>query len=222
MFIPCARLGVRVLGLRARRADAEDVRQALASASLVDTTRAIIERDGRVIIPLLATPPAHLLDAYECEVLSAEFPKRTVRGDPIDEIRRVAVVPEEIKHLMPPKWEMLGDVLVLRLPSSLNGHEEPVARAYAQVLGAKAVLRDIGGVSGEFRTPRGTFRPKTTTVLASFKARDGWWASGAWPNRSTGANPKASTRSPSHSLTCVLISLFIICLSTCPREEESP
>ena len=144
---------MRVLGLRVNRRHAEEVRRILASAALVDTTRAIVEREDRVILPLVTSPPAHLLDGYEFETLSMEFPHRTTREDPVDEICRVAEVPHDLKHLLPRKWELFGDVLVIRLPKSLDAYEAPVAQAYAQVLNAKTVLRDVGGVTGEFRTP---------------------------------------------------------------------
>lgn len=142
-----------VLGLKVDRADAERVRRVLASAGIVDTTRAIVERKESVLIPLTATLPDGLVDDFACEAISAEFPPRVLRDDPIDEVRRLADLPDSLSRLLPVKWELLGDVLLLRLPEQLDSYEDTVARAYARVLDAKSVLRDVGGVGGEFRTP---------------------------------------------------------------------
>ncbi|UCH71755.1 MAG: class I SAM-dependent methyltransferase family protein [Thermoplasmatales archaeon] len=54
---------------------------------------------------------------------------------------------------IPVKWEKIGDVLVVVLPSSLNKYKEVIGRAYADSLKCKTVLNDIGGITGELREP---------------------------------------------------------------------
>jgi len=49
---------------------------------------------------------------------------------------------------------LLGDVLILKLDEGLRRIEREVARAYADVLGAKTVLEDVGGIAEEFRRPQ--------------------------------------------------------------------
>ena len=142
-----------MLALKVSRRNAEEVRRILASVGIVDSTRTIVEQDASVIFPLVASPPGQLLQGFEHEMLSADFPLRPARTDPIDDIRRIAEIDDGLKHLLPGKWELLGDVLVIRLPDELDAYEERVARAYSEVLGAKTVLRDTGGVTGELRTP---------------------------------------------------------------------
>lgn len=54
---------------------------------------------------------------------------------------------------LPPRYERLGRVLVLRLPEALRPAYPAIARAYADELGVEAVLRSAGPVAGEWRRP---------------------------------------------------------------------
>lgn len=152
-FIPCSNLGMPVLGVKVDRRDAEEVRRILALAGIVDTKKAIVEDGGCVVFPVTTNPSNRDMEGFEHETVSQEFPSRRTREDPMVEIRRTADLPDDLRHLLPDKWELYGDVLVIRLPSQLDAHERAIAIAYAQVLGTKSVLRDTGGVTGEFRTP---------------------------------------------------------------------
>jgi tRNA wybutosine-synthesizing protein 2 len=55
--------------------------------------------------------------------------------------------------LIPAKWELLGDVLVLKLNSKLKAHWREIAGLYAETLGVKAVLRRNDKIQGIFREP---------------------------------------------------------------------
>jgi len=142
-----------VLGVRVERSKAEELRRALARQGVVDKGYQIVEDVHSVVIPVNSRPEAGLLDEFAADVVQSDFPRRSTRSDPIDEIRRLADIPEELKPLMPRKWELFGDVLVIRLDHALDACERAVAEAYARVLDAKAVLRDVGGISGELRRP---------------------------------------------------------------------
>ena len=54
----------------------------------------------------------------------------------------------------PRRWEKIGDVLVLKLPPSLDVPREALAALYATVLDAKTVVEDVGGVQGPWRLPK--------------------------------------------------------------------
>lgn len=56
--------------------------------------------------------------------------------------------------LLPKKWEKVGNVLILRLADKLVPYERKIAEVYATVLSCKSVLKDIGGIGGEFRKPK--------------------------------------------------------------------
>lgn len=132
---------------------AEDLRYVLNSLELVDKSLAIVDERESIVIPLRGRPDAHLLSQYGARLVEREFPARNARTDPIDEIRSRAPVPSSLEHLLPERWEKFGDVVVMKLPPELVQFEQRIGEAYADVLGAKAVLREVGGISGEFRTP---------------------------------------------------------------------
>lgn len=142
-----------MLGARVARERAEELRRRLARAGLVDKAKGIIEDGRSVVIPLLARPGEGLLGAYGAELVDADFPARKPRLAPIDEIRAAARVPMELKLLIPEKWELFGDVGVVRLDQRLEPYAREVAEAFASVLGLKSVLQDVGGIRGELREP---------------------------------------------------------------------
>ena len=146
-------IAASVRGVRIPKGRAESLRKDLAKAGLVDKTHAIIEIGESVVLPLLGDPNSKLLRDEGVEMVDAQFPMRQSRRDPIDEIRAIAAVPDMLRSLLPDKWELLGDVLVIRLDRKLDGFETEVARAYAAVLDARTVIRDIGGVAGTYRQP---------------------------------------------------------------------
>jgi len=135
------------------RALAEEFRVALARKGYVDKTLAILDDGQSIAIPLLKEPWAEVMDTYHAALVDRDFPSRKTRTDPIDQVRAMVAVPEALKLLLPEKWEQLGDVVVVKLPSELNAHERDIGEAYAKALKAKTVLRDVGGVSGNLRTP---------------------------------------------------------------------
>lgn len=142
-----------MLGARVSRRSAEELRLELAKAGLLDKTHSIIEDDDHVIIPVTSCPSRRMLETTSGEMVDADFPPRKHRQDPIEVVRDVAEIPDELVWLLPSKWERFGDVLVIRLDDALNSYETEVAEAYAKVLGLKTVLRDVGGIEGEFRKP---------------------------------------------------------------------
>ncbi len=153
-FIALASVDASVLGVKVRREDAEDARRRLTSAEVIDRRREIADEGAYAVIPVKERPSEGLLAGIDVDLVVREFSDRPEREDPVDEVRRVARIPDSLKDELPSKWELLGDVLVLRLPPSLIGLERAAAEAYADVLGAKSVLQDVGGIGGELRTPR--------------------------------------------------------------------
>lgn len=142
-----------MLGVKVPRALAEELRVALARKGIVDKTLAILDDNDHVLIPVHSEPMAEVMGRYHASIIDRHFPSRKTRVDPIDQVRAMVAVPEDMKLMLPEKWEQLGDVVTIRLPKELDGYECDVGEAYAKVLKAKAVLRDIGGIAGSYRTP---------------------------------------------------------------------
>ncbi len=150
-----------MLGVSVPRSNAEAVRKKLAAIHLVDKSHAIVDDGDRIVIPLLSVPDHDTTDKFDGRLIDREFSGRGSFTDPIDEIRRIAQVPVELRPLLPSKWERFGDIVVLRLEAALDPFEKEIAIAYAKVLGLKAVLREVGPIQGDFR------RPTTRLLLGS-------------------------------------------------------
>ncbi len=134
-----------------RKEEAEDVRRALYDMRIVDGERRFIRRGEYIEIPVL--------EGYEAR--ASEFGRIIQQKEPVFRERpptpfsRIVDLLQmgDESALLPRKWEMYGDVLVLRIHPSLEDRKFRIAEAYATVLGARTVLRDTGGVEGEFRQP---------------------------------------------------------------------
>ena len=134
--------------LRVEKTGAERARQRLAELGILDRGRRISRYGRWVHFPLLAPPPD-----YMGEIVEQEAGARCVQIPPYYRIMESARIPGPLKALLPDKWEMLGRVVVLRLPAELLGFKTQVASAFAEVLGAETVLRDMSGSRGEARVP---------------------------------------------------------------------
>lgn len=73
------------------------------------------------------------------------------RYTPFEKI--AAALPPEFEALLPRRWHMIGDVLVLRLAPALDPYLAEIASTYASVLKARAVLRRVDSVTGQYREP---------------------------------------------------------------------
>ena len=59
---------------------------------------------------------------------------------------------QELK-LLPKKWELIGEILILRLSNKLKRKWSEIALVYAEILGAAAVLRRFDKIRGIYREP---------------------------------------------------------------------
>ena len=76
-----------------------------------------------------------------------EIPFKKIKNSLLREI------PSELVSRLPEKWEKIGDVLTIVLPSILDGYKNTIGKRYAEILSCKTVLKNIGGIEGEFRVP---------------------------------------------------------------------
>ncbi len=137
--------------IRIQKSCAEDIRKKLFEIRAVDGERKFI-RDGEwVEIPIRAEMVEEAKKYGEiveqCKPLFKERPPA-----PFDIIEKRMDIGEK-KALLPRKWELFVDVLILKIPEQLEKHKLKIAEIYADVLGARTVLRDVGGIGGEYREP---------------------------------------------------------------------
>lgn len=123
----------------------------LLAADLVDRGAKIEKDDGFVLVPLREEAlekvelPGEILDGFT-HVRDRRSPQQRIL-DAVD-------VPGDVRHLLPMRWEFVGDIAILKMPAALDPWKEDLGRVYAKALGVSTVCVDRGGVQGELRQPR--------------------------------------------------------------------
>ena len=117
-----------------------------------------IQKDGdEVVIPAVSgLLPDDISGRFDIRIEERADRRRFVRESPIVEIRNDLAeqgLDRAIIERLPDNWEMLGDVLIIKFPEELMPSKKIIAEAYANVLSAKSVLRDLGAIHGEGRQP---------------------------------------------------------------------
>jgi tRNA wybutosine-synthesizing protein 2 len=128
--------------VRVEKKQAMQVHEMLLSQNILDRNKHPVRDDKFVYFPVLDVPEGFEIVEMDCEERNNFIP--------ISEIARKLDMDEK---QLPDKWEKFGDVLVLKLPHALYSMREKICAAYADVLGAKTVLIDVGGITGELRKP---------------------------------------------------------------------
>ena len=129
----------------------------MLESGLVDRTMKIQHSGSEVCVPLISTTlPDKLVDRFRIRIEEWDDRRRVQREPPFKEI--AASLEEQglspaLVELLPDRWEMHGDVLVLKLHDALTANNGLIARTYAEVLRARTVLKDRGIIRGEERIP---------------------------------------------------------------------
>ncbi|MHC1710159.1 MAG: class I SAM-dependent methyltransferase family protein [Methanomassiliicoccales archaeon] len=106
-------------------------------------------RDGDlVLLPLKGDNPFPEFQAVETELVPQDRHR-----PPQERIAERLDIPDDLKMLLPDKYERLGHVIVLRLPEPLLPFRHEIAEAYAKVLKARTVLLEKGIIRGVERRP---------------------------------------------------------------------
>jgi tRNA wybutosine-synthesizing protein 2 len=71
-----------------------------------------------------------------------------------DKIKSTGNLTSAELELLPQKWEVFGEVVVIKPDLKLKKYWHDIAAVYANVLGAKAILRRVERISGIYREPR--------------------------------------------------------------------
>ena len=133
---------------------AEGVRRELARRDAVRTDFRIEDIEGQVLIPVKDDVSDHELLAMGADVVHGEPAPRCHHRAPFEDIVREAPIPQGLKGMLPHKWELLGDVLLIKLPPALISYKAELAITYAKLLRARTVCLETGIISGVHRTPQ--------------------------------------------------------------------
>jgi len=145
--------------VRVPRARGEETRRALKSVGVLRNDLGVLHEGEWLVFPLLdgvVVPPEW------GEVVEREFPERPARG-PID-YRELLSVPPALREFLPRSFDVVGDMVLIRIPDSLAPHAAEIGRALLEfVPGARIVGADHG--------VRGAERRRSIETLAG----DGGW-----------------------------------------------
>jgi tRNA wybutosine-synthesizing protein 2 len=136
--------------VRVPRLEAEAVRHRLNKRHAVRKDVWIEDEGAHVFLPLVAGMEYF---ASGLEIVEREGRPRYCYRSPLEHVLDIVDIREELKPYLPHKWEMLGDVLIMRIPAELEPVKEKVAAAYAAALPVKTVCEEVGIIKGPFRTP---------------------------------------------------------------------
>ncbi|WP_455392996.1 class I SAM-dependent methyltransferase [[Eubacterium] cellulosolvens] len=137
----------------------------LRKGGWLDTTRNIIRHQDTIELPvtdtlsydqLLKTLPRNL--EVNLAIVSQSEPSfKNGQKTPFDEVKerivaRLGLANDQLE-LLPNKWELLGEVLILKLDNRLRKYWPDIAGVYGEVLGARTVLRRVDKIRGIYREP---------------------------------------------------------------------
>ncbi len=157
--------------IKVQRAYAEQVRQKLMEKNMLDGARKIIRGQEFIELPIInkfsSDPHDFYIDllgleetlANKLEMIQQASPAvRTAQLEPFEMISNnfktiEPTLTADIFELLPRKWELLGDVLIVKFPQELEEYLPMLSEIYAEVLGAKTVLRETEKIRGPLRVP---------------------------------------------------------------------
>ena len=137
----------------------------LRSNGWLDTNRNIRRTGNSIELPLLDTISQPLLVSTLRDLFGDDFKiitqskpsMKTSIKTPFEEIlegcNAILALDKSMLVFLPQKWELLGDVVILKLPKKLKRFWREIAEVYAKVLHAKAILRRVDKIRGIYREP---------------------------------------------------------------------
>ncbi len=121
-------------------AKGESARRALREAGLLRDDLEIVRVEGRLVFPLVSEGA---VPAGWGTLGEHQFPPTTPRGPP--DYRTLAVLPESERAQLPRSFDVVGDIVLVRVPKELEAQREKIGEALLRfVPGARIVGWDRG------------------------------------------------------------------------------
>lgn len=140
---------MRSPALSVDRSQAEHVRRWLLQAGCLRHDLMVLRQGDRVLFPLLSAPPP-LPEGLRGTPVDAEFPPPVERS-PRDYRELLSALPPEVRPLLPSSFDVIGEVVLIRLPDEVLPYRLEVGKALLSfVPGCRKVGLDQG-VHGETR-----------------------------------------------------------------------
>ncbi|MEF8831948.1 MAG: class I SAM-dependent methyltransferase family protein [Candidatus Thermoplasmatota archaeon] len=128
--------------LKVSKDKGEQTLQRLKKQGNLDPDRSIRREGEELIFPVK--------EGGNCSEEDPDF--REQKTKPYQRIKEELDLPESKKRRLPDRWEMIGDVLLIKLPDELLDHKKSIAEVYSSVLSAKTVMLQ-GSIEGTEREP---------------------------------------------------------------------
>ena len=134
-----------LLAVRAKKEDVAATLKIIIEQGLLDRSRKVVEKSSYVEIPVTDFVPGF-------QVISQNSPLFYRKTPDLTEALKSELLPEEIE-LLPRGWQILGEVIVVKIHPRLNLYQGRIAQAVLDFYPrCKTVLRDYG-IEGPFREP---------------------------------------------------------------------
>lgn len=135
----------RAPALRVPLADGERVRRALLEEGALRHDLKLRREGGELLFPLTEAQPRLGFPLAEAEFEEAE-------DSPRHYAERLAHLPPAAQALLPSSFDVVGHVLIVKIPDELRAHEKEIADALLAVTPRVRTVADDDGVTGELRT----------------------------------------------------------------------
>ncbi|HWG89242.1 MAG TPA: class I SAM-dependent methyltransferase family protein, partial [Candidatus Thermoplasmatota archaeon] len=134
-------------GIRVPREEGETVRRALQEAGLLRKDLQVRREGDHLVLPLTEAVPEY----RGFPGVEEDFePQRHQR----ETYQEIADVPADLKPLLPSSFDVIGHVLLLKLPDALAGYERAIAEALMRTNKSVRTVAVDRGVGGELRVRR--------------------------------------------------------------------
>lgn len=128
--------------IRVPKDKGQDMLERVKDQGILDPERMILEDEDELIIPV----------TEQGNDIQEEVVYREKKMIPYEIIKEKIELEGKKEKLLPDRWEILGDVALIKLPDPLIKYKERIGEVYAEVLGVKTVLIQ-GRIEGIKREP---------------------------------------------------------------------
>jgi tRNA (guanine37-N1)-methyltransferase len=124
--------------------EGERVRRALLDEGALRLDLRVRKEGGELLLPLLDATPR-----LGFPLALAEF--EPAEEEPRHYAQRLAHLPQPAQALLPSAFDVIGHVLIVKMPEELKGHESEIAKALLETTPRVRTVAHDEGVTGELR-----------------------------------------------------------------------
>ena len=114
--------------------------KALSSIGALRSDRFIERRENDLFIPVHEEMVENIAELGYDAIDIEDTKGRETRIPPFERILDKVDLPDELLVLLPDKWEILGDLLLVNFPSELEEHAEVLAPVYTEATGTSRMV----------------------------------------------------------------------------------